>query len=120
MEHVFNIGMTYALLDAIHYVGKWRFLLGHDPLAKGIANTTKSTYIRSARALLKHPVRALLIHPDINAGIMRVPPAQTQATTSALTPALSDHRRTHSDSALESPAASAASRPFMSLRKADP
>ena len=112
MEHVFNIGMTYALLDAIHYLCKWRFLLGHDPLAKGIANTTKSTYIRSARALL--------IHPHINAGIMRVPPAQTQATTSALTPALSDHRRTHSDSALESPAASAASRPFMSLRKADP
>ena len=112
MEHVVNIGMTYALLDAIHYLCKWRFLLGHDPLAKGIANTTKSTYIRSARALL--------IHPHINAGIMRVPPAQTQATTSALTPALSDHRRTHSDSALESPAASAASRPFMSLRKADP
>ena len=112
MEHVFNIGMTYALLDAIHYLCKWRFLLGHDPLAKGMANKTKSTYIRSARALL--------IHPDINAGHMRVPPAQTHATTSALTPALSDHRRTHSDSALESPAASAASRPFMSLRKADP
>ena len=112
MEHVFKIGMTNAQVDAIHYLCKWIFLLGHDPLAKGIANTTKSTYIRSARALL--------IHPDINAGIMRVPPAQTQATTSALTPALSDHRRTHSDSALESPAASAASRPFMSLRKADP
>ena len=25
MEHVFNIGMTYALLDAIHYLCKWFF-----------------------------------------------------------------------------------------------
>ena len=111
MEHVFKIGMTYAPLDAINYLCKWGFFAGTRSAGQGYRKH-KSTYIRSARALL--------IHPHINAGIMRVPPAQTQATTSALTPALSDHRRTHSDSALESPAASAASRPFMSLRKADP
>ena len=28
MEHVFNIGMTYALLDAIHYLCKWLFCWG--------------------------------------------------------------------------------------------